>query len=102
MDSLVRVHTDTDEILWIDYVRVSALQIDWLHGVHMMNVNAPIDRVFAVPHVEAVVSNDDLIADRLPFATFVESLVHPTVSAEGSLAYPLLNSQVSVSREIVV
>ena len=67
-----------------------------------MNVNAPIDWVITVPHVEAVVSNNDLVADRLPLATFVESLVHPTVSAKGPLANPLLDSQVAISRKIVI
>lgn len=102
MNGLVRVHADTNQILWIDNVWIAGFQIDRLHRIHVMNVDASIYRVFAVPHVKTVVSNDDLVADGLPLTTSIEPLVQPTISTEGSFAHSLLDAQVAISREVVI
>lgn len=58
----------------------------------MVDVDASVDRVFTVPHVESVIPDNDLIADRLPLSASVKPLIHPAISAEGSFPYALLDA----------
>lgn len=78
------------------------LQIDGLHRIHMMNIDSSVNWVFAVPHVETVISNYDFIADRLPLTTSIELLVHPSIPAEGPFADSLLNTKISIPVEVVL
>lgn len=67
----------------------------------MVNINTAVDRILSVPHIESVVSQDDLVAYGFPLGASVEPLVQPTVSSERTFAHTLLDSEIAVAIEVV-
>ena len=68
-------HTHTDKVTGVENIGISALQINRLHRIHVVDINTAVDWVLAVPHVETIITYDDLIAYRFPFSTPIEALV---------------------------
>lgn len=94
-------HADADQVTRIDNVWIPALQIDRLYRIHVMNIDSPIDRVVTVPHIESIVSQDDLVAYGFPLGASVEPLVQPTVSSERAFTHSLLDSKIEVAIEVI-
>jgi len=68
-------HTYTDQISWVYNIQITALQVERLHRVHVVDINSSVDRIISMPYVESVVSQNDFVAYRLPLTASVETLV---------------------------
>lgn len=94
-------HADADQVPRINNVRISALQVNRLHRIHVMNIDSAVNGIVSMTHIESVVSDDDLIAYRFPLCTSIEPLVQPTVSSERTFTHTLLYSKIAVAIEVV-
>lgn len=95
-------HTYADQIARINDIWITALQIYWLHWIHVVYVDSSIDWIVSMPHIESVISYNDLVAYRPPLATSVEALVQPAVASKCALPHTLLDSEILVSIEVVL
>ena len=94
-------HADTDQVSRINNVRISALQVDRLHRIHVMNIDSAVNGIVSMAHVESIISQDDLVAYGFPLRASVEPLVQPTVSSERTFTHTLLDSKIAVAIEVV-
>jgi len=49
-------HTYADQIARINDIWITALQIYWLHWIHVVYVDSSIDWIVSMPHIESVIS----------------------------------------------
>lgn len=95
-------HTYADQIAWIYNVWITALQVNRLHGIHVVDVDSSVNRIISMSHIKSIISKNDLVAYGLPLATSVETLIQPAIASKCALAHTLLDSEISVSIEVVL
>lgn len=100
MNSLMGSHADADQVPKINNIRISALQVDRLHRIHVMNIDSAVNGIVSMTHIESVVTQDNLVAYGFPLGASVEPLVQPTVSSERAFAHSLLDSKIAVAIEV--
>ncbi len=83
MDSIVCGKGAGNKKVRIQYGTVPRLKVRRIYWIHMMNQNLAEYGAIRTAKVAAIVPDDDLVPDGLPFGGTIESLVHPSLMTEG-------------------
>lgn len=77
------ISTHAYEIIQIPHTRVEILTLAWCQRVDVMHDNAVVDLISFDSEVTTEVSRDRLGPSFSPNIALVETLVHPSMTAEG-------------------
>jgi hypothetical protein len=66
------------EILWIQNIGIALDEINWNHGIHVMDDNSIMNIESIYAKILSEISSDDFVSSKTPFSTFVELLIEMT------------------------
>nr|DAF19646.1 MAG TPA: hypothetical protein [Caudoviricetes sp.] len=95
MDCIMSISTHAYEIVQIPHTRVEILTLTGYQGIDMMHDNAVMNLISFDPQITSEISSNCSSTSLSPNIALVETLIHPSGSAER------LSEKCSVKREIL-